>query len=200
MKKIIILFFVLFAATENYGQFSIGPKIGYSTSKLSTDFDDIKESAKNNFQIGAFMRFGKKLYLQPEAFYATSGGILKHEDTGLEESIKLKNLCVPVLVGFKLINAKVFNLRLLAGPSANFILNKEFDSDNLNLIQEPLQDSNFKNIAWGMDVGAGVDIFFLTLDLRYEFGLNNLYIPPDGGDPQKISSNVFIVSLGFKLL
>jgi hypothetical protein len=195
MKKILILLITLLAALDNFGQFSIGPKIGYSASKLSTDFDTIKESAKNNFQIGAFMRFGKKLYLQPEVVYATSGGTLKLEGTDVKEEIKLNNLYVPVLVGYKLINAKVLNLRVLAGPVANFILNKTIDFNQS--YPAPVQEADLKNIAWGMDVGAGVDVFFLTLDLRYEFGLNNIY---NGTDSQSIKSNVFIVSLGFKLL
>jgi hypothetical protein len=198
MKKLFILAIATFVATNLFAQFSFGPKIGYTTSKLSTDFEDISESVKHNFQIGAFARFGKKLYLQPEVFYATSGGTLKYEDSNLKENIKLKNLCVPALVGYKLINAKIISLRIMAGPSANFIMNKEIDADEL--IAEPLQDSNFKNVAWGMDVGAGVDVFFLTLDVRYEFGLNNIYIPDDGADSQTMNSNVFIVSLGFKLL
>ncbi len=124
MKKILILLIVIFAALDNYGQFTLGPKIGYTTSKLSTDFDDIKESARSNFQVGVFARFGKKLYVQPEFYYATSGGVLKVEGTELKETIKMKNLVVPVLVGFKLIDAKVFNLRIMAGPAANFIINK----------------------------------------------------------------------------
>jgi hypothetical protein len=197
MKKIIILLIVLFAALDNFGQFTLGPKIGYSTSKLSTDIDNVKEDAKNNFQIGAFARFGKKLYLQPEIYYATSGGTLKIEGTQAKETIKMKNLVIPVLVGYKLINAKVINLRIFAGPVANFILDKTVDASDL--IQEPLQDSDLKNVAWGMDVGAGVDVFFLSLDLRYEFGLNNIYNPSDGDDSQSIKSNLFIVSLGFKL-
>jgi len=197
MKKILIFLIVLFAALDNFGQFTLGPKIGYSASKLSTDFDDIKESAKSNFQAGIFFRFGKKLYLQPEIYYATSGGTFKVEGTDLQEEIKLKNLCVPVLVGFKIINAKVINLRVMAGPVANFILDKTVDASDL--IQDPLQDSDFKNIAWGIDVGAGVDVLFLTLDLRYEFGLNNIYDPPSGTEAQSIKSNVFIVSLGFKI-
>lgn len=197
MKKILILLIVICAALDNYGQFTLGPKIGYTTSKLSTDFDDIKESARSNFQVGVFARFGKKLYVQPEFYYATSGGVLKVEGTELKETIKMKNLVVPVLVGFKLIDAKVFNLRIMAGPAANFIINKTLEASDL--IQDPLQDSDFKNIAWGMDVGAGVDVFFLSLDLRYEFGLNNIYNPADGDDSQKMKSNVFIVSLGFKI-
>lgn len=195
MKKILILLIIVFTALDNYGQFSIGPKIGYSASKLSTDFDTIKESAKNNFQIGAFVRFGKKLYLQPEIAYATSGGTMKLEGSDLKEEIKLKNLYVPVLVGYKLINAKVINLRIMAGPVANFILNKEVDFDES--YPNPVQESDLKNVSWGMDVGAGVDVFFLTLDLRYEFGLNNIYT---GTGSQTIKSNVFVVSLGFKLL
>ena len=198
MKKLLIICIIIFTTSGIYAQFSFGPKIGYSTSKLSADSDSIMESAKSNFQIGAFLRFGKKLYLQPEIYYATSGGTLKYEDSDLKENIKLKNLCVPVLVGYKIIDAKVFNLRVMAGPSANFILNKEIDSDEF--IQDPLQDSNFKNVAWGMDVGAGIDVLFLSLDLRYEFGLNNIYIPNTGNESQKISSNVFLVSLGFKLM
>jgi len=198
MKKILFLLVVLFFSLENYGQFSFGPKIGYSASKLSTDLDTIAESAKSNFQIGAFLRFGKKLYLQPEIFYATSGGELKREGTTLKESIRLKNLSVPVLVGFKLINAKIINLRVMAGPVANFIIGTKIEADEL--IQDPLQDSDFKKAAWGMDVGAGVDVFFLTLDIRYEFGLNNIYVVPEGAVEQKMKSNLFIVSLGFKLL
>lgn len=198
MRKILIILIVLFASLDNYGQFSLGPKIGYTTSKLSTDFDSIQESIKSNFQIGAFFRFGKKLYLQPEIYYATSGGTLKLEGTEVKETIKMKNLGIPVLVGYKLINAKIVNLRILAGPVANFILDKTVDVNGI--IQDPLQDSDFKNVAWGMDVGAGVDVFFLTLDIRYEFGLNNIYNPPDGTESQKISSNQFIVSLGFKIL
>jgi hypothetical protein len=195
MKNTLILIIILFAALDNFGQVSIGPKIGYSASKLSTDFDTIKESAKNNFQAGIFFRFGKKLYLQPEAVYATSGGTLKLEGGSAKEEIKLNTLCVPVLVGYKLINAKVFNLRILAGPVANFVLNKTIDFNQS--YPAPVQEADLKNVAWGMDVGAGVDILFLTLDLRYEIGLNNLYA---GSGSQSVKSNVFIVSLGFKLL
>lgn len=198
MKKILILLIFAFAALDNFGQFTLGPKIGYTASKLSTDFDDIKESARSNFQIGAFLRFGKKLYIQPEAYYSTSGGKLRLSGTELEQEVKLKNLGVPILVGFKLINAKVFNLRIMAGPVANFILDKKVDFKNS--YPNPIQESDFKNIAWGMDVGAGVDVFFLTLDIRYEFGLNNIYNSPAGADSQKIKSNLFIVSLGFKIL
>ncbi len=198
MKRFLILIVLAVLTPLIYGQFTLGPKIGYSSSKLSTDIDDITESIRHNYQVGAFFRMGKRIFLQPEVAYATSGGNLQLEEGGFKESIKFKTLAVPVLMGFKLINAKVINLRVMAGPAANFILSKEVESDEL--IQDPLQDSNFKDISWGMDVGAGIDVFFLALDVRYEFGLNNIFIPDEGGQEQKIKGNLFIVSLGFKLL
>lgn len=196
MKKLLILFIVLFTALDNYGQFTFGPKIGYNTSKLSADLDSISESVKHNFQIGAFARFGKKLYIQPEIFYGTSGGTLKIEGTTVKkEEVKFNNLCIPVLVGFKLIDAKIINLRVMAGPVANFIMGTEVEADDV--IEDPLQDNDFKSASWGMDLGAGVDVFFLTLDIRYEFGLNNIY---NGSEDLSLKSNLFIVSLGFKLM
>lgn len=198
MKKIVILLVLLFAALANYAQFTFGPKIGYTTSKLSTDLDSIKASVKSNFQIGLFFRMGKKLYLQPEIYYATSGGSLKIEGTTLKQDIRLKNISVPLLVGYKIINAKVINLRVMAGPVANFIVGTKVEASDL--VQYPLQDSDFKNAAWGMDLGAGVDVFFLSLDVRYEFGLNNIYKVPEGSQDQTMKSSLFIVSLGFKLL
>lgn len=198
MKKLVFILVAFFIGQSLVGQVSFGPKIGYSSSRLSTDLDDITESIKHNFQIGAFVRVGKKLYVQPEAYYATGGGKLQLKGTELKEEIKLKSISVPVLIGYKLINAKIFNLRVMTGPTANFIINKEIESSDL--IQDPLLDSNLKNVAWGWDFGVGADVFFLTLDLRYELGLNNLYLPPSGGDDQSMKSNLFIVSLGFKLL
>ena len=195
MRKILVILVIFFTAFDSSGQFTIGPKIGYQSSELSTDFDSIAESIRHNFQIGAFARFGKRFYIQPELFYSTSGGTLKQEGTTLQESVKINNLSIPVLLGYKLINVKVFNLRIMAGPVANFILGTKVEASEL--VEDPLQESDFKSASWGMDVGAGVDVFFLTLDIRYEFGLNNIY---NGSYDQTMKSNLFIVSLGFKLL
>jgi hypothetical protein len=196
MKKFVFLAVLLFVAMQNFAQFDLGIKAGYATSKLSTDIDDIKESVKHGFQIGAFVRLGKRLYLQPEFYYSTTGGKLKLEGTELEDEITLQNLCIPALVGYKIINGEKINFRILAGPAMNFIINQEVSGDEV--IQDPLQDSDFKNVGWGLDLGAGVDFLLLTLDVRYEIGLNDIY-EPDSND-QTLKNNLFIVSLGIKIL
>lgn len=194
MKKIILLLAIIFVSMEAFSQFNIGPKVGYTSSKLTTDLDEIKESIRSNFQVGAFARFGRKLYVQPEIYYATSGGKWETDYSGSSNEIKFKNIGIPVLIGYKLLNAKVVNFRIMTGPVINFIVDKSMSPDSI------FQEDNFKNIAWGWDLGTGFDIFFLTLDLRYEFGLNNLFTPSAGEENQNVKSNVFVISLGFKLL
>ena len=83
MKRFLILIFLVAMTQVNYGQFTFGPRIGYSSSKLSTDIEDITESIRHNYQVGAFFRIGKRIYLQPELAYATSGGNLQLEESGI---------------------------------------------------------------------------------------------------------------------
>jgi hypothetical protein len=197
MKKIILILVLILAVTSiSVGQkVNFGPKIGYSASKLTTNFPDIKESVKHNFMAGLFLRIGKKLYFQPELLYHTRGGIL--DSAGLTQTVKFKNLEIPLMVGFKLLDLKVFNLRFMGGPVASFVLDKDITFNEI--IQDPLQSSDLKDIIWGLDVGLGVDVLFLTLDVRYEFGLNNIYNSPSGDTSYDMKNNLFIVGLGFKL-
>ena len=195
MKRILFIAVLIIAGMQGYAQFDLGIKVGYATSKLSTDIDDITEDAKNNFQVGAFARLGKRFYVQPELYYGTSGGTFQLTGTDEEQNIKFQNLSIPLLLGFKIINGEKINLRIMAGPTANFIVSKKFSGDE---IIQSVEDADFKNTAWGLDAGVGVDLLFLALDVRYEWGLNDIYQPPTNDGTVK--SNVFIVSLGFKIL
>ena len=51
MKKLIFLTVALFASGVMFGQFHIGPQIGFTSSKLTTNQNDIKTSFKSNFVI-----------------------------------------------------------------------------------------------------------------------------------------------------
>jgi hypothetical protein len=62
----------------------------------------------------------------------------------------------------------------------------------------PIQSvDDIKNSAWSVQMGAGLDVFFVTLDVRYEMGINNIY---NGDSDLNMKNNMFNVSLGFKLL
>ncbi len=210
MKKIVLTFVLIFASSMIFAQFTLGPKIGYNTSKLSVDQSDIETSLKNSFQFGIFARLGSsdsKVYLQPEINWLTQGGVFKQpEVTGnispFEQEIDLKTIQIPVIIGYKIINPKIINIRILAGPVASIVTDKKIESKDISGYIKPIEDANIEDLIWSLQVGAGVDILMFTIDVRYNIGLNKVIndITIDG-TPVTFASKVsgFSVSLGWKI-
>ncbi len=207
MKKIILALVLLLtvATGTSFGQLNIkiGPKVGFNASQLHTNLDSISSQFKSGFQFGIFVRLGKKVYLQPELYYTTEGGVFKSNSSSIkqwEQNIKLGSLDVPVLIGVSFINSELLNVRILAGPLASFIVNKKISETG---VTGPVQDANIKNVNWYIQAGAGVDIWKFTLDVRYQIGLNKMISDVDFNSKTvnfNTSNNVWVVSLGFKFL
>jgi hypothetical protein len=202
MKK--VLFFTLFvtssflAGAQGIG-FSIGPKIGYNSNTLTDNLDSVRTSIKNSLQIGAFMRIGSKFYFQPEANYqVVSGTLNKSNGSSIQsQDYTLKSVKIPAILGYKLINKGIFNLRLLAGPAFTFILDKNLDPADMGGLWPLQSKDDLKNSVWSAQMGAGMDVLFMTLDVRYELGIENLY---NGSNDLSLKNNMFNVSLGIKFL
>jgi hypothetical protein len=217
MKKIILVSLTLLAASFTYAQLGFGIKAGWTMSKLSTDIEDYTEAAKSGFQLGGFIRIGDKLHLQPEAYFTTKSSALKFDLThvdpndpqntvtsSVEQNVKLNSIDVPVLVGFRVLKLASLDVHVQAGPIASIVVSKNFDIsfDGVDVDDEdsPIIEDDFSNVNWGLQFGAGVDFLFLTADIRYELGLNNIYNAPETmtTDPT-IKNNVFFVSVGWKI-
>jgi hypothetical protein len=208
MKKILILLLVVFLSAEvSNAQFVFGLKLGYNASKLSSNVDSIKASINSGFHAGAFFRFGKRVFLQPEAYYTFSGGTFQNDVPGTIDNWKQKvtigTLDIPVLVGFKLIKSKLINWRIFVGPEVSFVVNSKVKDVNLT---GPIETSDINTVNWYGQAGTGIDIWFITLDLRYQFGLNSVIneVTTTGANPTTYpvnsKNNLFLVSLGFKIL
>ncbi len=198
MKKILFLAIFLLSAEVMFGQFSFGLKLGANFAKLSSNIDSMIPSNKAGFQVGAFARFGKKFYFQPELYYSLGGGTMAGDSTDWKQAITVGSVDVPVLVGFKLLNAKVVNLRILAGPMVSFVTNTKIK--DLNDITGPINSADINNVNWAVQAGAGLDVLFLTLDVRYQWGLNNIISGLSNSTAALDSkANTWIISLGFKL-
>jgi hypothetical protein len=201
MKKLILIALAMLTAGITYAQlipgFTIGPKVGASFSKFSTDIDDLEAEMKNTLHFGAFARIGKKVYFQPELLVNTRKGEMRNSNLDLKAgTVKVGSLDVPLLVGYRLIDAKVFNIRAMAGPSVNKVINKTIEldegwDDDINLTEDNLRDLN-----WGFQFGAGVDVLMFAVDLRYEIGLND-FSKLDNFD---LKNNTFTLSVGWKIL
>jgi len=190
-----------------YGQFHIGPQIGYTASKLSYKGTDITNGLKNNMLIGVFMRIGKKVYIQPEVNYMTQGSVFKFPSLGstsvVEQNVNLKSIQVPLSLGWQFINLKVIKLRIFGGATANFIVNKTITTTN-GAAKDYLVPDNFNNIQWQYQAGLGIDVLMFALDVKYYGGINDLFNGSVKYNQTTHSvsgaSNVFEVTLGWKIL
>ena len=210
MKKLVLILLISCISVFGYSQFQFGLKGAVSMSSLTTDINDYVNPFKTGFQAGAYLRFGKKLHLQPEIYFAGKSGELTYDIQAegpaltVKETVMLSTVDVPLLLGYKIMDPKAFNIRLQAGPVASFVLNKAYEV-SLNGVSQEDPDDSYKDawndMNWAMQFGAGVDVLFLTIDLRYELGLSNMYSKPEEGfsSLDKVNNNIFFLSVGFRI-
>ncbi|MBI9034990.1 MAG: PorT family protein [Bacteroidales bacterium] len=212
MKKHVMIFALMIISSSLFAQLTFGPKIGWNANTLTTDLSTIKEEAKGNIKFGVFARLGKKYYIQPEINFMKMESDFNTQVIPLNfqnpveatQSLTLQKLDIPILLGVRIIDTKLANVRVFGGPVASMILNKkmsltantdgsEFETDQKDKI---FTEDNFKNSSWSLNLGAGVDVLMFTLDVRYSFGLSNVYLD----DFKDLKDKAFMVSLGWKIL
>ena len=199
MKKTVFLIAALlsFGLLSAQLPFNFGLKAGFTTSKLSTDRDEIKEQFKANFQGGAFVRLGLKTHLQPEVNFVTKGGLLDRKDVLEQEEIRFSTLEIPILLGREVIDLKVAKIRVVAGPTMSFVLDKKINiREDIGELKKEDISNKLEYALWGIQLGAGIDVLMLTLDVRYEWGLNDLIADPN----ITMRNSMFNVSVGWKIL
>lgn len=197
MKKLILFASLSVLPALSFAQgFQIGIKGGVNLSKLSFgnfvdastnangspnvgfDGETFRNSISDSFNskmgtsFGVYARFGKNLFVQPELLYSTRAGDFSYTQNNqtVTSTVRLTTFDVPVLLGIK-----GGPLRVVAGPVASFRIN-----DNQTLGQAIQQYSNGSlNSAWsqafyGYQVGGGLDIGSLGLDVRYQGNLTDI--------------------------
>ncbi len=210
MKKIALLIIVSFVSSATFAQLHLGIKGAVSMSKFTTNINDVAEAAKTGYQIGAFVRLGKKLHLQPEVYFSVKPGKVEFttpdindptKKFNISENINFSTVDIPILLGYRLLKIPLGNIRIQAGPVASFITNTTMtvSKDGVEMPEQDYPES-FKDFNWAAQFGVGVDVLFLTVDLRYELGLSNLYDKPDNApEDRSYKNNVFFLSVGWKI-
>lgn len=187
--------FAQFGGTGKF--FTFGLKVGTNFSRLNTlelktprltgpggipvvsggqiVYDFFQDNSKSTTGIvgGAFFRFGKKIFLQPEVLVSAKGGSFDLIRSGLATQridVRFTTLDVPVLIGFRL-----GPLRLNAGPMASLtVSNNQNLKDALNQYTSQSIDETFKQAVFGYQAGVGLTLAGLQLDARYEGNLSDL--------------------------
>jgi len=183
--------------TSLYSQVTFIPKAGVTLSNVAFS-DDIKDSwgadfgSKIGFTVGiaAEIPLGSETWaIQPELLWIQKGYSYKYEEGGYKEDYNytFNYLELPVLV-----KIRSGNFYAVAGPSIGYgIIGKyngtysengdEIDDSDLVYFGGDASDYD-EDEEWvdnaldvGIQLGAGVEVSVIVIELRYGFGLTNLY-------------------------
>jgi len=197
MKKIMLTIMALLMINLAYGQFTLGPRVGLSSSSIKFDPFTIggatisSGDATAGFHVGIFSRITLGfLYIQPEALFTQSGGEITLDDGVLEEirEVKFTKLDFPVMLGTHFL--KVF--RVQAGPTLSLLLDATAEG-----LEEEIK-SGYNDATIGYQAGIGLDLWNLVFDVKYEGNLST-FGDELFGFPTDQKNNQWIVSVGFKL-
>lgn len=179
---------------------NLGVKYGQNNSVMMTNFEQLLEYPFNeeqydSYHVGAFARLNlKRFYLQPEIYFNNKGGIVapvETENATLSAArFKYQTVDIPLLAGLYAINRQHFKLRLNVGPVYSYVTANNFLSDLSALDKE-----SFLSHYMGMQFGAGLDVYFLTFDVRVEQSANII----NSSSNYEAINRVFLISAGIKL-
>ncbi|MBA6155109.1 PorT family protein [Tenacibaculum sp. S7007] len=178
MKKVILIVFLFLGGmqlAQSQIQFGIKGGINYNSDSFQDVKTDVLEGAKSKtgFHAGVWTRIKIPvigLYLRPELVYTQLSNSATFYPEGKSVNVAnkttttfdFKKIDIPVLLG-----KKVFKVaHIFAGPSFQYILNSDFDINDLKEVDS-------EGFSLGLQFGAGVELGKLGLDVRWERALSD---------------------------
>ncbi|HEY9533653.1 MAG TPA: outer membrane beta-barrel protein [Mucilaginibacter sp.] len=197
MKKTLLILAVVFATAfsskaQVIPSFAFGVKGGMNLTSISKTGTFAADN-QAGYLGGIWARFGALGFnFQPEA-YVTGKNVTVD---GVKQ--KFTSVDVPLLVGGK-VGAFGFGARFYTGPLVSFAINKD---QNYGSAAGNIAHLNYKNQNYAWQVGAGIDIRSLSVDLRYEAGLSKQNYTEQNAQGYNVGStkiNLFNLSLAYKI-
>jgi hypothetical protein len=208
MKKILVSILTISISACCYSQFAFGLLANYNNSlsfdeNWNFDAENLKMSNGNSHGVGlgVFIRGGSKFFVQPELTYnfmLTRMKLQVDNNQQITNNLRLSTINLPVLFGFKVLNMRFFNIRLMAGPRFRFNLGSKGDFSHSAI------DVNALPRKWqlGLDTGVGFDLGKITVDVRYNL-MQDIFNYTYGLQKARINKNPinsFSVGLGIKFI
>ena len=166
MKKLIAIPILLIISTVVFAQDKIntGLNIGYSSSTFTgNDIPGKGLAPVSSALIGGYFRysFNSRYSIQPEINFYAKGSRINTVDN-LYEYVYLGYLEVPVLFELKFRNQKKLQPIIFAGPAIGINTNASGSRGYLN---------NVRKMEASIVAGVGLELWKLSLQLRYGLGL-----------------------------
>lgn len=186
----VVIALMLFSI-PNTAQIRINPKVGVNSSALDTRLGDIMTEARAGWNAGLDFRIGHGLlYLNPGLhYYSYTAKLIKQpelpEGALLKDETRINSIKIPLNIGLNLTGeGGLLGIHAKGGITSTFVTSItekpsfQLDKDDLNAL------------TWGLNVGIGVDVLFLTADITYETGMTDFFKDSEG------KNNVLSFSVG----
>ena len=168
MKKNYLIVALLTMSTLSMAQVELKPAIGFNITDVSKYPDTGKAKGQAGFQFGASVLIGNKFYVDPGIFWVKkSTQFVEEGTTPTELDLDMSGIRIPVTIGYHLLGNEESTaaLRILGGASAFFVTSVD---------AEGTDKDDFNSPAWGVFAGAGLDIWILFVDVKYEWSLTDV--------------------------
>lgn len=126
-----------------------------------TSFNFGVDRARFGTQFGAYFRFGKGIFIQPEIMFNSNKTDYKIGESSVKDVIKNEKyqyLDIPVLLGFKL-----GPVRVMGGPVGHYFLNSTSELTDISGYK-----AKFHQMTWGYQTGLNIALGRFSIDARYE--------------------------------
>lgn len=188
-RTILICLTMLLVGSLAYSQAQFNIKGGVNVTQAKDDYEDGEIDGKTGYQIGFETRFGDRFYVSPGLYYFQHQSNIDFTESDLidlpDYKVDFSGLRVPLFIGGDLIKNENWGIRAYTGPNASFVLNTNDDLPGY-------EDDAFEDVLWGYNLGVGVDLGIITIDLSKEWRLNNVF---DGETPE-FKNNIYYLSAG----
>jgi len=128
------------------------------------DVTEISADSKLGYHVGVWGRFGGRAYVRPELVFTQ----VNSDYAG--ENFKMQKLDLPVLFGHRFL--KLFHGFI--GPAFQYVLKTDLQDIDLGDVEN--------EFTVGFQIGGGLNLGKIGIDLRYERGLSPNYVDLAGGD------------------
>lgn len=200
MRKLLLtlticLFFAGISSAQVLPNFAFGLKGGVNLTNFPSS-GPFQNSNQAGYIGGVWARFGAIGFnFQPELYLTGKDVNVSYNNNNqtVTSKARLTSLDLPLLFGGK-VGALGLGGRFYTGPLVSFAINKD------NSFSDAAGEAarlNFKDQNYAWVVGAGLDIKALSVDLRYEAGLNKIAYGPDENSHTRI--NLFNLTLAYRL-
>ena len=134
-------------------------------TETSSSFENLLAGADNKagFHIGIWAKARLLgFYIRPELVYTQLNNSYSNVSESISTDFKTKKIDIPILFGIKVIGP----LHIFAGPTFQYIMKSEFNQVDFINVKK-------KDFTAGLQIGTGIEIGKIGLDVRWEKGFSN---------------------------